>query len=146
MFTTTFWWNTNHSAFENFQECLLHTLTGNIAGNGDVCRFTGNFIDLINVDNTTLRPFKVEVRSMKQSGKYRFNIITNISRFGQRCGINNGKGYFKQIGKSLGKEGFSCPGRSNKHDIAFFNNNFIMLMLVLLGIDPFVVVINRHGE
>src|SRR5689334_567297 len=44
-------------AFQDLQQSLLHSFAGNIAGDGNVFRFAGYFVDLINVNDAALRPF-----------------------------------------------------------------------------------------
>ena len=66
---------------------------------------------------------------MKQAGKNGFNVITNVSCLCQRCGINDRKWNFKQIGERLGQKSFSGTGWSNKKNIAFFNHNAIVIVI-----------------
>ena len=54
MLTSSLRRNAGNSTFKDFQQSLLNTFTGNITGNGNVFGFTGNFVNLVDIDNAAL--------------------------------------------------------------------------------------------
>ena len=46
--------NTGDGALKDFQQCLLYAFAGNITRNGSAVALAGNFVDLINIDDTSL--------------------------------------------------------------------------------------------
>ena len=79
MFASSLWWNADHSAFKDLQQRLLHSFAGNVAGDGDVGRFAGNFINFVNIDDTALCTFEVEVEG--------FGAVNMVWRCCSRAGL-----------------------------------------------------------
>ena len=48
-----------HSAFQNFQQCLLHAFATDIPCDGYVFAFLCDLIDLVDIDDTTLCTFNI---------------------------------------------------------------------------------------
>lgn len=52
MFASALRWYGSYSAFQNLQQGLLYTFTGNVACDGRILGFACYFINFINIDNT----------------------------------------------------------------------------------------------
>ena len=107
----------HHGTFKKFQKSLLNTLTADITGNGRIVALTGNLINLINKDNTTLRRIYIIIGHLQQTGKNTLHILTDISGFGKYRCIYNGKRHMQQFGNGSGQQGFSGTRASDHDDI-----------------------------
>ena len=54
VFSASFWRDARDRPFNNLEQRLLDTLTGNISRNRRIISFSGNLIDLIDIDNSLL--------------------------------------------------------------------------------------------
>ena len=81
-----------HGALHNFQQRLLHTLAGDVPGNGSVLALPGDLVDLVHVDNAVLGPLHVKVRRLEQAQEDVLHIVAHIARLGKGCGVGNGEG------------------------------------------------------
>ncbi len=59
--------NVGDRTFQNFQQCLLHTLARNVPCDGAVFALAGNLVDLIDINNTALRQGDVIIRRLNQA-------------------------------------------------------------------------------
>ena len=57
---------TRDGAFQNLEQCLLHTLTGDIAGNRRILGFAGDFINLVNIDDASLCAGDIPICRLQQ--------------------------------------------------------------------------------
>ena len=80
-----------NSALQNFQKCLLHALTADVAGNRSVFRFAGDLIDLIDIDDTPLGRLYVKICRLQQPYQHVFHIVAHVTRLGQSGGVSDSK-------------------------------------------------------
>src|SRR6185503_723032 len=123
MFTTALWRNVRDRAFEDLQQRLLHSLAGYIARDRWVLILTTNLVDLVNIDDALLRAFDVAVRGLEQLQNNVFNVFTNVTRFSQRCRIDDGEGNCEHARQSLSEQRLARAGRSDQQDVSFLNLN-----------------------
>src|ERR1051326_949549 len=64
MFATTLRRNIRNSAFEDLQQRLLHTFTGDVARDRRVLILATDLVDFVDVDDALLRALDVAVRSL----------------------------------------------------------------------------------
>src|SRR5699024_7035022 len=76
--------NVCRRTFEHFVQCLLYALARYVSGDGRVFRLTCDFINLIDVNDAALGLFYVEVSRLDQSEQDILNVLTDVTRFGQR--------------------------------------------------------------
>ncbi len=88
--------------FEHFKESLLDAFTADIAGDADVLMSLGNLVHFINVDNAALGRLDVEVRGVKELQEQVFDILANVTGFGERCGVANGERHVEHFRQSAG--------------------------------------------
>src|SRR5690349_16401431 len=59
--------NVAYSAFQDLQQRLLNAFAGHIASDRNVFSFSGDLVDLIDVNDAHLRPLDIVVRVLKQA-------------------------------------------------------------------------------
>src|SRR5262245_32236119 len=69
-------------SFKNFQERLLHTLTGDVACNADILCLASDFVDLVNVNDAHFGALDVVVGILKKTQNNVFNVLADVARFG----------------------------------------------------------------
>ena len=84
--------NAGDGSFQDLKQRLLHAFPAHIAGNGRVLALAGNFVDLINIDDTALCQLDIIIRALDQSQQDVFHILAHIARFCEAGRICNGKG------------------------------------------------------
>ncbi len=109
-------WHVGHTAFDDLEQFLLGTLSGNVPRNGPVdSLFPGNLVQLINVYDTVLSPGNVPVGGLNQSEQYVLHVFADVAGFGQRGGVAYGKGDIQGAGQSLRQHVLPHPvGPSSK--------------------------------
>ena len=127
---------------KKLQQGLLNALAGDVPGNGSVLALAGDFIDLIDINNPTLRALHVKVRRLKQLQDNVLHILAHISRLGKGGGVGDGEGHIQHFRHGLGKKGLAAAGRADKQNIALLELNIILVAME----DALVVVIHRHGQ
>ena len=137
MLSSTLRRNTCNSAFQNFQKCLLYTLSGNITSDGNILGFTCDLVDLIYINNSVLCSVNIIISSLNDFQKNILNIFTYISCLCQGSGVCNGKRYIQKSCQCLGKKCLTGTSWSKHKDIALLklyiqipgsSNTFVMIV------------------
>ena len=137
MLSSTLRRNTCNSAFQNFQKCLLYTLSGNITSDGNILWFTCDLVDLIYINNSVLCSVNIIISSLDDLQKNILNIFTYISCLCQGSGVCNGKRYIQKSCQCLGKKCLTGTSWSKHKDIALLklyiqipgsSNTFVMIV------------------
>ena len=81
---------------------------------------------------------------MQQLQKQILDVLTNVSRFGQRRGITDGKGNVQHAGQRPRQECFSAAGRTGQQDVTLFDLN-VRAAFPFTG-QTLVVIVDGHGE
>ena len=66
-------------SFKNFQERLLHTLTGDVACNADILCLASDFVDLVNINDAHFGALDVVVGILEEPQNNVFNILANVA-------------------------------------------------------------------
>ena len=82
VFASTLRRNRSNRPLDQFQQCLLYTFAGHIAGNGRIIRFARNFVDFIDIHNPSLGFFDIVIAFLQQFLNNVFHIFADITRFG----------------------------------------------------------------
>ncbi len=69
--------------------------------------FAGDLIDLVDVNDAPLASLDIVIGGLKQAHQDVFDILADITGLGQNSGIGDGERHMKQLGQSLGNEGFA---------------------------------------
>src|SRR5205807_754907 len=121
MLATTLGRHVANGPFQDFQQRLLHTFAGNVAGNRDVFGFAGDLVDLININNAALSAFDVVIGVLQQAQNDVLDIFADVAGLGKSSGIGDGEGHIEDLGKSAGEQGLAGTRRANHQDIAFLD-------------------------
>ena len=113
--------NVASAAFENFQECLLHTFARNIARDADIVGLAPDLIDLVDINDADLGALHVVIGILQQAQNDVLDIFADITGFGQRRRISDTKWNIENLRQSLGEKRFSGTGRPDKQDIALLD-------------------------
>ena len=70
--------NGSYSSLQDFQQCLLYTLAGNISCDRSVFRFSCDFIDLIDVDDSVLSALDIIVCCLNEAEQNVFYVLADI--------------------------------------------------------------------
>jgi len=126
----------------DLQQSLLDTLAGYVPGDGGVLALPGDLVDLISIDDAVLRPLHVEVRGLEQPQQDVLHIVAHIAGLRQGGGVRNGEGHLQNPGQCLGEQRLAGTGGPQQQDVALLQ----LHILVPAEVDPFVVVVHRHGQ
>src|SRR5205807_2247986 len=132
-----------HGTFQNLQQRLLHAFAGNVAGNRRVLILLGDLVDLVDVNDALLRLLHVAVGGLQQLQNNVLDVLANVARFGQRRRVHDGKRHFQHPRKGLRQQRLARARRPNQQNIGLAQFHFARL---LVQENPFVVVVDRHGE
>ena len=136
--------NIGNGSFQNLQQGLLNTLTGDVPGDGWVFVFFGDLVDLIDVNDSLHAAVTVPSGRLQQFENDVFDIFSNIARLGQGGGVHNGKGNRKHAGQCLSQQGLARSGGSNQQHITLGQLNILMPLAAQL--DPLVVIVNGNAQ
>ena len=89
MFAAALGRNAGNRTFNQFQQGLLHAFAGYVAGNRRVVAFTRDFVDFVNIDDTALGFFDIEIAFTQKLGNNLLNVFTDITRLGQRSRVRH---------------------------------------------------------
>src|SRR5690625_583630 len=134
-----------HSALDQLQQGLLHSLTGDIPSDGGIVGLARDLVDLVDVDNAHLGLFHIVVALLQQFLNDVLDILADIARLGEGGGIGDGKGHVQQPGQGFGQQGLATAGGPDHQDVAL-----AQLHLVLAGstavAQALVMVVDRHRQ
>ena len=119
VFPATLRWDGCDSAFQDFQQGLLHAFPGHVPGDGGVVGFAGDFIHLVDVDDTSLGALHVKVGGLQQFEEDVFYVFTNVAGLGEAGGVGNGEGDVEESGECLGEVGFPGTGGAKHENVGF---------------------------
>ncbi len=89
--------------FDDFQEGLLDSFSGDIAGDGDVAGGLADLIDLIDIDDAHFGSGDVVIGSLDKAEDDVFDIFADIAGFGQGRRIGDGKGNIEDVRQGCGR-------------------------------------------
>ena len=143
--------NIGDRAFKNFQQCLLHAFAGHIARDRAVFASAGDFINLININYAALCFLNVVIRCLDQPQQDIFHILADISGFGQRRCVGDGKGDLQNACQRLRQQCFADARRPQKQHVALLKLNFGVFAVLVVGgfgqrVDALIVVVYGDGE
>ena len=131
-----------HRSLQDFQQGLLHPFAADVPGDGGVFTLAGDLVDLIDVDDATLGPLHIVIRSLDQLEEDVFHILAHISCLGEGSCIGDGKGHPQHLGQGLGQHGLAHAGGAQKKDVGFGQFHIIRFAVI----DALIVVVHRHRK
>ena len=143
MFASALRRNRRHRTFDQFQQCLLYAFARYVTGNGRIFRFTGDFIDFVDINNPLFRFCRIVFTVLQQALNDIFNVFAHITGFRQSCCVRHGKRYVQHTRHRFRQQSFTAAGRTDKQNITFTQFHIIGFMR---RTHPFVMVINRYRQ
>jgi hypothetical protein len=122
---------------------LLHAFTGNIAGDGGVLVFFGDFVDLVDVDDALLGLLDVAIRGLQQLQDDVFDVFTDVAGFGEGRGVDDGEGHIEHAREGLREERLARSCRPDQQNIGFAE---FAIAGLLVKEDSLVVVVHGDSE
>ena len=120
--------NRRRGAFQDFQQRLLHALTGDIAGNRRVFALARNLVDLVDINDAALSALHIKIGGLQQLQQDIFHVFADIAGLGQRRGIGNSKRHIQHTRQGLRQVGLTRAGWAQHQDIGFRDLNIFFRM------------------
>ena len=125
----------------------VHSLTGDIPGDGYIFGTFGNLINLININDANLSFLHIVICRLQQTYQNIFNIIADITRFRQRRRITDRKGNIQFFGQNPGQQCLARTSRPDQQNIAlldlYFRRQFVSRGDIL---QAFIMIVNRNRK
>ena len=145
MLASTLRRNVGDGTFENLQQSLLHALAGNITGDGRIFVFTPDLIDFINVDDAGLGAAHVSIRRLQQFQNNVLDVFADITGFGERGGVDNGKRHIEHASQSLRQQSLAGSGGADQHDVRLREFDAVAGFLPVHE-DALVMIVDRDRQ
>src|SRR3954451_11984576 len=132
---------------EDLQQRLLHALAGDVPGDRRVLALAGDLVDLVDVDDPGLGALDVVVGRLDQLQQDVLDVLTDVAGLGQGGGVGDRERHVEHPGEGLRQVGLAAPGRAHQQDVGLGQLHAVVAAAPLTtGLDPLVVVVDRHGE
>ena len=109
---TTLWWHRRGCSFNDLEQSLLNTFTGDVPGDRGVLTFASHLVDFIDVDDSHFSALSIKFSSLNEFEQNVFNIFANVTGLGQCGGISDSKGNIENSGKCLRQQRLARTGRA----------------------------------
>ena len=103
-----------------------------------------DLVDLVDVDDSLHAAFPVATSRLQQLEDDVLDVLTDITRFGQRGCVDNGERNRQHPGQSLGQQSLSGAGRADQQDVALAQLH--VLMTTATDLDSLVVIVDGDGQ
>ena len=100
-------------SFHDLEQGLLYALAGNVARDRGIVRLAADLVDLVDIDDSALRPLDIVVGRLQQLQDDVFDIFADIAGFGQRRRIGHREGHVDDPRQSLRQQGLAAAGRTD---------------------------------
>ncbi len=87
----------------------------------------------------------VVIARLQQLGNDVFNVLANVTGFGERGGVCHDERHVQHTGHGLREQGFARAGGTDQQNVALGQFD-VILFAGLLVAQPLVVVVNRHRK
>src|SRR5665213_3456062 len=134
----------SHSALDDLEERLLDTFAGNVTRDARILGLAGNLVDLVDIDDSALAIIDIEVAGLEQPDEDVFDVLTDITRFGQCCSVCDCERYIEYSREGAREQSLACSSRSDEEDVGLVQLDIIILYRS--GVDALVMVVHRYGE
>ncbi len=131
-------------AFEDLQQRLLDAFARHIASDGGVLVLAANLVDFIDVDDAGLGARHIAVGGLQQLQNDIFDIFADVSGFGQRGRVHDGKRHIEHARQGLRHQRFAAAGGADQQDVRFGQLHIAGAGAVHL--DALVVVVDGHRQ
>jgi len=135
---------------EDLEQCLLHTFARDIPGDGRVLRFTGDLVDLVDVDDAGLGALHVIVRGLDELEEDVLHVFPDVAGLGESRRVRHSEGHIEPLSQRLGEVGLATPGGTDEQNIRLGDlhvvDHGIRRRDRVAGADALVVVVDRDRE
>src|SRR5882762_3988994 len=129
--------------FHDLEECLLHALARDVAGDRRIVGFAADLIDLVDIDDAALRPLDIVVGVLQKLQNDVLDVLADITCFGQGGGVRHRERNVEDTRQSLSEERLAAAGGTHQQDVRFRQLDFARFACV---IDPFVMIVDGDGQ
>ena len=143
VFASAFGGHVDHSAFEEFEKALLHTLAAYVAGDGGVVLFAGYLVYFVNEDDAALGAAHVVVGHLKQPGEDALDVLADVTGFSENGGVDNGEGDVDEAGYGACEQRLAGSRGSHHDEVGFFQLHTVVADSLS---EAFVVVVYSYGK
>ena len=130
-------------SLQNLQQGLLDAFTGHIARDRGVLSLAGDFVDLVDVYDPALRLLDVVIGVLQQVDDDVLDVLANVPGLGQVGRVRDGERNIQNLRQRLGQQGLAATGGTEEQDIRLAE---LDVLRAHLGVDPLVVVVDRHRQ
>ena len=108
------------AAFNDLEEGLLDTFTGDITRDARVVALACDLVDLVDVDDPALGLLDIEVGRLDEVEEDVLDVFANVAGLCEGCCIGDGERHIKDFRERLGEQGLARTGRADKQNVGFF--------------------------
>ena len=123
--------NIHGSAFEQFQQTLLHTLTTHVARDAGVVGLTCHLVYLIDEHYAPFGLFHIAIGHLEQTTQYALHVLAHITGFGEHRSVHYSKRHIKQAGYGASQQCLACSCRADHDDVTLLYLNSVICHLTL---------------
>jgi hypothetical protein len=149
------WWRARRHfrLLHQFQKVRLHTAPAHVATSH--VRRRGNFVDLVDVNDSVLSPSHVAIGAAHQVAHQILHITSHIARFGKLGRIRLHKGHADEVGDAANQVGFANAGRADENEVllgvvglfpAFHGQPDVMVMIAQCNAQNFLGLVLFDDE
>ena len=132
-------------AFEHLQERLLDAFVARVGCDGVVgAGFTGNLIELVEVDDTVFGLLDVLVGGIVEVAHGDFYIGTDKAGLGEARSVRYGKRDVEELGQMREQCRLAAAGGAEHDNVGFLDFGAIVVLIAVLH--AFIMVVDRDGE
>ena len=138
----------SHRALKNLQQRLLHALARNVPGNRRILRLARYLVDLVDVDDASLRLVHVVVGGLQQLEEDVLHVFANVTGLGERRSVGDGERHVEHSRESLREIRLAATRRPNEQHVGLgdVDGLFVGARLGLANAHALVVVVDRHRQ
>src|SRR6185437_9395279 len=135
--------NARNRALHDLEQRLLHAFARHVAGNRRIVGLAADLVDLVDVDDATLRPLDIVVGRLQQLQNDVLDVLADIAGFSQSRGVGHRERHVEDARKSLSEQGLARARRPDEQDVRFRE-----LHVAVLGgvIEALVVIVDRDRQ
>jgi hypothetical protein len=130
-------------ALHDLEQGLLHALTRHVARDRRVVGLAADLVDLVDVDDATLRALDIVVGRLQQLQDDVLDVLADVAGLGQRRGIGHCERHVEHARQRLREQRLAAAGRADQQDVRLRDLDIVGLAAMT---QPLVVVVHSHGE
>ena len=137
--------NTRLGTLDNLEQRLLNALARHVTRDGEIFGFTGDLVDLVDIDDANLSALDIEIGRGNELQQNILDVFAHVARFGKRGGVGDGERNLQRARERLRKQRFARTRGAQKHDVALSKLDVVVIRLSA-ETDTLVVVVNGNRK